>query len=357
MADEFVDFYEVLNLPLEAERKQISKRMNEVYLEAQRNLDHRNFQTRVKHQEMFELILPRARYILLDEGRRGEYDQVVKAFRAASAPAAPVSVPDAAPLTPPEHEKSFGVGDASSFRLAEESEARASGKAPPVEALPSPKLDPAQMAVQRDEMWAKWKSGLEAAIPHDDTEPKPGKPAPTKPVAAPVRPLASEAQSAGAPPKSRPAAAPISFDFGSDNAGRRGDRSPVPGAEELVEETKKRLSPQEIERVRTERKREAMKELLTTVGMKGALVGGLGAVLPTGALLIFLMGRYYPPESAAAAQLPVPSWLAWTVGIAIVAGATYFGATTLSKSMRHQASIEFSALPLEELLRKMGRSY
>ncbi len=352
MADEFVDFYEALNLPLEADRKQVSKRMNEMYLEAQRNLDHRNFQTRVKYQEIFEIILPRARYILLDEGRRAEYDHLVKASRAANAPA-PVSEAPPAPAVQPD---SFGRGDASSFRLAEEA-IDATTKAPPVEPLPKPLLDPAQMAVQRDEMWAKWKSGLESAIVRDEGEPKQANPAPPKPTPTQTSASAS-AKGTGTPGESRqtrPQATPVIFDFGGNTTARRGDSAPVLGAEELIEEAKTRLSPQELERVRTERKREAMKELLTNVGMKGALMGGFAAILPLGALLIFLIGRFYPREGAP--QLPLPLWIAWTLGLVIVLGVTFYAANSLSKSMRHQASIEFSALPLEELLRRMGRSY
>ena len=84
MADEFIDFYKALGLPFDADRKQVRSRINEAYTEAQRNLDHRVFATRVGHQKMFEVILPRARYILLDDSRRDDYDQMVRAFRGAS---------------------------------------------------------------------------------------------------------------------------------------------------------------------------------------------------------------------------------------------------------------------------------
>ncbi|BCM91804.1 hypothetical protein IAD21_03680 [Abditibacteriota bacterium] len=348
MADEFVDFYEALELPLEADRKEVRKRINEVYLEAQRNLDHRNFQTRVKHQEMFEVVLPRARYILLDDGRRDEYDRLVRAFRAASAPA-PVVQPAPTPAKAPE-EKAFGRGDASGFRLAEADETPA-GKAPPVEALPGTPLDPAQMALQRDEMWAKWKQGLESAIARDEMEPKPAKSTPFRPDTAtaapqPRTPAPTPQENTESAPqrRPRPQASSISFNFGDNNS----------SSDEDDEQTAK-AKAFEIERQKTERKRAVMKEILDSVGLKGTIMGGLGAAIPLGALLVYLMGRYYPREGAP--QLPIPSSLAWILGLAIICGAAYIAGNELSKSMRRQTSMQLSILSLEDLLRKVGRTY
>jgi len=357
VADEFIDFYQALELPLDAEPKRIRSRIAEVYTEAQRNLDHRNFQTRVEHQKMFEVVLPRARYILLDEGRRGEYDQLVRAFRGVPTPPAP---PPPAPLQPASTDMGttssdipgtpvFGRGDASGFQLAEEPSPTANGRAPRVEGLPSPALDPAQMAQQRDELWQKWKTGLESAIARDEAEPSP---APSKP-ASPAAP-----QAPAAPRVPRPTRAPrqeVAFDFGADNAARRGESAPVPGAEELVEEAKHRLSPQEMERVRTERTREVIKEVLMGVGVKATIIGGMGAAFPLGGLLIFLMGRFYP--RGAAPHIALPSSLAWASGLLIVGGAAYFAAHYLSREMRHKKALELAMMSLEDILRELGRSY
>lgn len=357
MADEFVDFYQALGLPLEAEPKQIRSRIAEVYTEAQRNLDHRNFQTRVEHQKMFEVVLPRARYILLDEGRRGEYNQLVRAFRGASLP--PASAPVApAPVSTDLSSTStqapaFGKGDASSFRLAEEQAQNAAGKAPRVEGLPTSSIDPEQMARQRDELWLKWKSGLESAIALDETSGAAAKSAPSNPTSSPPSSPVKEA-----PPKPklpRAPAAPIAFDFGADNAARRGEGAPVPGAEELVEEAKQRLSPEEMERARIERKREAMREILTTVGVKAVLMGSLGAGVPLIVLLVVLMGHFYPNNAQPLLGLPSP--IAWCLGLAIVIAAGYFAAHTLSRSLRHKRANELATMSLEDILRELGRAY
>ncbi len=349
MADEFVDFYEALNLPLEADRKEVRRRINEVYLEAQRNLDHRNFQTRIKHQEMFEVVLPRARYILLDEGRRDDYDRLVNAFRAASAPA---PVPPVAPVKVID-EKAFGNGDASSFRLAEAEEAPA-GKAPPVEALPQATLDPAQMAIQRDEMWAKWKQGLESAIARDEADPKPVKSTPFRPgMTSPSTPSATATAPSPAPERAesapekrpRPQASSISFNFG--------DNSNAPSPDDDEDTVKAKMFA--LEQQKTERKRVVMKEILDSVSLKGNLIGGLGTAIPLGLLLVVLMGHFYPLEGKP--QLPIPSPLAWLLGLAIVLGAAFVAGNELAKTLRHKATLELSMLSLEDLLRRVGRTY
>lgn len=325
MADEFVDFYQELDLPLEAGQKEVRQRINERYLEAQRNLDHRNFQTRVRYQQMFEVILPRARYTLLDENRRTEYDNLVRAFRA---PLVPPPTPE-----PIQFKPSFGPGDASSFRLAEE---EAAGKAPTVEPLPRPNYDTKELATQRDEMYAKWKSRLEAAIARDEERA-------AKQASSRVKETAETAPEKEAPRKQRANASPISFNFENGSATA------------INEEENARVAAFELERQRTERKRAAMREILDNVGLKGAMMGGFGAALPLGTFLIFLMGRFYPRD--APPTIALPSGLAWLLGLAVVVGITIVAALEMSKSARHKASVELSALPLEELLRRMGRTY
>jgi len=361
VADEFIDFYQALELPLEAEPKQIRSRIAQVYTEAQRNLDHRNFQTRVEHQKMFEVVLPRARYILLDDGRRGEYDQLVRAFRGVAPPSAPAP---SAP-SPPQPASTdmgatssgisgtpaFGRGDASGFQLAEEQPQTANGRAPRVEGLPSSSLDPAQMARQRDELWQKWKSGLESAIARDESTPSP---APSKPAPAPAAPPVATETPAN-PRHPRTPASGVAFDFGGNNAPHQNTSGGVSGVEELDEETRQKQAALALERQRTERKREAMKEILTGVGVKATIIGGMSAAFPLGGLLIYLMGRFYP--RGAPPQIALPSTLAWMLGLLIVGGAAYLAARYLSRDMRHKKATELSMLSLEDILRELGRAY
>ncbi len=343
MADEFIDFYHALDLPLEADRKEVRARIAEVYLEAQRNLDHRNFPTRVKYQELFEVILPRARYILLDDARREEYDSLVRAFRGVPLAPAPPEAP--APSVPSEARDTssdylpgtpvFGRGDVSGFRLEEE-QPTATGRAPRVEGVPAPALNPAQLAQERDEMLQKWRARLEAAIKRDEQEQA-------------AKPASSDSGEAGAPPSNvkprapRATATPVSFQFGGSNA------------EEEDEEAKQRQIAYALELKRTERKREAVKEILMGVGLKATIMGGMAAAFPLGGLLIFAMGHFYPRD--AAPKIALPSSVAWFVGLSIVAAASCAAAFYLSKGLRHKKAFELSAMSLEEILRQLGRSY
>jgi len=373
VADEFIDFYEALGLPFDADRKQVRSRINEAYTEAQRNLDHRVFATRVGHQKMFEVILPRARYILLDDSRRDDYDQMVRAFRGVS-PVAPIEPP--APTAPPVADAGrsasgavaapvetasngtpapvFGAGNAASFRLAEEQTPVPNGaRAPRVEGLPTSPLDPVQMEQRRDELWQKWKSGLEAAIARDEQDKANPRPAPPKAVAQTPTAVASAPPPLPRPP--RAPAQPIEFDFGAGNAARRGESAPVPGAEEIVEEAKARLSPEEIERARAERTREAVKEILMEVGAKATITGAMGAGFPLLGLLIFSMGHFYPRDAAPLIGFPSPA--AWALGLLLVAGAAFAAAHFLSRFQRHKKALELASLPLEDILRELGRNY
>lgn len=349
MADEFIDFYQALDLPLEADRGQVRSRIAEVYLEAQRNLDHREFKTRIKYQELFEVILPRARYILLDEARRDEYDGLVRAFRGVPlpAPAIPTSQSPTPPVSPDSDTTNaasaslpgtpvFGRGDVSGFRLEEE--VAAQGRAPRVQGLPSPDIDPARLAQERDEMLQKWRARLEAAIQRDEQE-------------AAVKPSSSgadEADGATNNARARPpraATLPVSFDFGGNGS---------PG-DDVDEETRQKQAAHALELQRTERKRAAVKEILMGIGVKATIMGGMGAAFPLGGLLIFLMGHFYPRDAAPRIALPSP--VAWFLGLSFVAAASFVAAHHLSKAMRHKKALELSAMSLEDILRQLGRSY
>src|SRR5688572_6020739 len=82
--DEFVDLYEVLEVPEDADTEQIRKRVNLLYIEAQQNLDHRNVKKKLQFQQMYEIYLPQARHLLLDTRRRAEYDRYLQAYRTGS---------------------------------------------------------------------------------------------------------------------------------------------------------------------------------------------------------------------------------------------------------------------------------
>jgi hypothetical protein len=365
VAEEFVDLYEVLELPVDADRNVLRKRINELYLEAQRNLDHRTFATRIRYQQLFEVTMPQARYILLDDGRRDEYDRLVHAYRAATHG---TPIPDAAPKTAaPKVEEHV---DAS---LPGESQVK-------VEPLPPVEVDPEQLAREREELWKKWKSGLEEALTVDETKPvkarsattasptafslQPETQAPTPPpsiqasiqpapVATPVATPAAAPTPTPAPtpaPAAKPAARPkvdISFDFE-----QKAETAPAGAASGWTDTgtSDMELSEAEIEARRTEHRRRVMKELLVNVGLIWGSIGGLLVFIPGCALLVHLIGRYYPRNAKPLLQYN-PNIL-WGIGAVIILTATYFASRELSKLMRRKRATEFALLSYEELMKK-----
>ena len=325
MADAFVDLYEVLELPLDADRVTIRKKINELYLEAQRNLDHRNFQTRVKYQELFEVTLPQARYILLDDGRRDQYDALVRSARApkgtmAGGPTAPSSAPAAG-----------------GFKVADDPNSALPGQAPAIEPIPAASI-PQITPEERDAQWAKWKSGLAEVLERETKDEAP------KPRAEP-KPEAPKRET-----KERPA---INFDFGDENAPRRGESAPVPGAEELVEEAKARLDPKEVERRRTEHRRQIMKEILVGEGLKGMGIGAAMVVVPGLAGMFLFMGHFYPRGKEQ--LLPVPEGLMWMIWLLALGAGTFFMARGVSKALRKKRGAQLAKLSYDDIVKLSGR--
>jgi len=366
LAEEFVDLYQVLDLPLDADRGTVRKRINELYLDAQRNIDHRNFATRVKFQELFEVTLPQARYILLDDGRRDEYNRIVNSFRAASgASGAPTAPPTETSDAIPQSTGGF------SLEIAADS---IPGSAPPIAPLPqSTASDPVQ---EREELWKKWKSGLEAALTVEDGDKPKSRAAatsaptsfsplatpdaapaatPAAPVSVPVAPLVTESEPAPAAPKAPPRPkVEISFDFGGDNAPRPGESAPAPGAEEIVAQHKQQHSAEEIEARRTEHRREVTKEILVNVGLIWGISGALLVIVPGVIALIAAVAHYYP--RGAKPLLGYSSMVLWIGGFLLMGVAAFFASRELSKAMRRTKAMEMSQLSYEELLRRHGKT-
>lgn len=78
----FVDLYDLLDLPPGSDVAAIRKRITTLYIEAQNNLDHRNFRKRFYYQELFETYLPQAHHLLLNDARRAEYHEQLQAHHA-----------------------------------------------------------------------------------------------------------------------------------------------------------------------------------------------------------------------------------------------------------------------------------
>jgi hypothetical protein len=69
-----INLYEILGVTPDADLKTIRKRIGVLFLEAQNNVDHRSFRRRFYYRELTEVVLPRARHILLDAERREDYN-------------------------------------------------------------------------------------------------------------------------------------------------------------------------------------------------------------------------------------------------------------------------------------------
>jgi hypothetical protein len=75
----FVDLYDLLDMSPNSDVAAIRKRITSLYIEAQNNLEHRNFRKRFYYQELFETYLPQAHHLLLNEARRATYDGQLQA--------------------------------------------------------------------------------------------------------------------------------------------------------------------------------------------------------------------------------------------------------------------------------------
>jgi len=78
--DGFVDFYQLISEAPNAPAEQVKTRISTLYDEAQANRDHRNIHKRRDYQLLLEL-LPQARSVLLDPGKRARYDEYAEQAR------------------------------------------------------------------------------------------------------------------------------------------------------------------------------------------------------------------------------------------------------------------------------------
>ena len=369
MAGEFVDLYQILELPVETDREALRKRIGELYLDAQRNLDHRHLATRVKFQELFEVTLPQARYILLDDGRRAEYNRAVHAFRAAKGGGPP------APPSNPAVESTFPPSVPGDFHLQSPEERPQSSfsfeHASPIEPLPQIETDGAQLVETREELWKKWKTGLETALIAEADTPQASAAITAAPAAFSMAPIAQanpamveNVQAAPAPVpvvSSAPAvktAAPrpkIEISFDGDEKPAPVPDSTVPEAATFNNETESAVSPAEIEERRIEHRRQLTREVLVNVSLLWGVIGAALVVVPGLVGLIAASGHYYPRD--ARALLNYPPQLLWGVGLLLIGIAAFFASRELSSRMHHKKTDEFSSLSYEEFLKRIHRSY
>ncbi len=357
--DEFVDLYEILELATDAEAETIRKRINELYLESQQNLDHRNAKKRLQYQQMYEIFLPQARHLLLDKRRREEYDRYLTAYRTGNKvvtaePSTPsVSMPESAPQT----------------------------EEPPLPGMAEVEVDPAVLAAEREDIWAKWKQGLEliaddapsvpasladraAAAQEAAPQSQEAVPPPVTPNRAPARPdvppFAQRPQSAprpaAPPPRATTEAAPTPPAAGTRAApppprAARPKRPPTVGyGSGLAGEP----SPEEVERVKEHERHlelqraDITREVAQTAGLLSAAVGGV---------IIFIVGcvgLFFLVRTLKEIPLGLSSGVFSGILLLVILGAAAFGATRMRDKAENSKEVELSQLSHEELLRQYG---
>lgn len=366
MTDEFVDFYEILELPLGAERSEVRKRISELYVEAQKNLDHRNFNTRVHYQQLFEIVLPQARYIILDEGRRDDYDRLVRASRGAGASSGNSGSASAATAGEKSPQKTeTGQGD-DRFKMAPTG---IPGEAPRIDALPD-EVDPQQLEREREELWNKWKTGLQSTMEREAAKDKAREektPNATTPLSDRIGATQSgapqpqvglgEPAAPGSPPRpvsaSRLQRPKVKFDFGGeeDNSNQTTESAAVAGSVASETPVAAGATLQQIEEGRVNQKREVIRAELENTGLKGMMIGAAIVLLPGVIAMTIFMSHFYPANQIS--TLPIKSAaLAWLLWLVVLCGLAFLCAHLLSKSMRRKQALELQLLPYEDLMRR-----
>jgi hypothetical protein len=373
--DEFVDLYEVLDIPADADTARIRKRINELYIEAQQNLDHRNVKKRLQYQQMFEIYLPQARHLLLDNARRAEYDRYLRAFRS-GAPLEP-----AAPAPPPPRQETTSVEVAAPAVEIDDRDANPAGIAfnfdePDLDDLHLAPADPTQLAAEREQLWAKWKTGLEHVLTDEDDTSHHEAPHPAPPRPRPVTAASSAAAitTATAPTAARPSSpaathpvagthAASSQGAGAQAAGAQAVSAPVATpapqpAQKSVQvsaadvwgdaTTLNGLTAEEIERRREHRRYALIKTAVQNVGLRWALGSGVGVFL-VGCSILFSLDEYYFKIKGYPFGFPRPvgNFISF-IGVVMLAGICAWFASGWA---RRRAVNELSSYSLEELIR------
>jgi hypothetical protein len=315
--DEFIDLYEALDLPQNADIEKIRKRINALYLESQQNLDHRNARKRLHYQQLYEIILPQARHLLLDGGRRGEYDRYLTAFKT-------------------------GTKVATTTHETEERRVSSAKPATVTERLKEEEgVDPEKLAEQREDMWAQWKHGLEQIVdeptPTEATEANPGapkadisSPAPAARIAAPQPTRAPELRRATLP--------------GEENASHGFSSAALHAGESS------RLSP-DAKRLQDQQRIKIIEKKANNAMLPQGLVVGL-IVLAVSSVVLYFGTNYLTSNgilTGIIGEVINLGWIPLAIAIAFIQG------RNAAMSARQNTIDKLSRLSFEELKRRYGK--
>lgn len=343
--DEFVDLYALTGLEPSADIATIRKRLTEAYIDAQNNLDHRNAARRLQYQQLYEVYLPQARHLLLDPTRRAEYDRYLQAYKSGK----PLSQVEAAPAPVVE----------------------SGGMAAVVEDIPEmtePDIDPEELAHQREELWNKWKSGLNFG---EDPEPaghvhEPAHlataTATAEQGAAPAASATAAAAGVAGPPNGVERRSQPRGKGGPGEGARRpqiqtvalGDKAAAGTARaaghRTTPEDLERRTREDWERNREKQRSEIVNDALASTGLTWTFVGG-GSTFVVALILLFVVdsifsGHHYP--------LGMSRLVFTLIGFVLSVAVAAVGAVVTGNKMREKTRLQIGSLSLEELQR-MGK--
>ncbi|HEY0073346.1 MAG TPA: hypothetical protein VGB77_04530 [Abditibacteriaceae bacterium] len=291
--DEFVDLYKMLDIAPGASEAELRERVNKLYLEAQRNIDHHNFRKRFYYQQLYEVHLPQAHQLLLDPTRRTEYNRFLDAFNKGEP--FPEDLPDADGAG----DQGGDLGRTSGIETDMLPTVGAVGNAVPGLATPSPAASPA-------------------------TSPAPGSPRPTPAPTAPAKPApAPTTASPTAPAPVTPRrAAPASPSIAS-SAGRRSA-----------------VDIEDMERRRDHKRRELIRGELEAAGQMWGYGAGTLVFIVILAIAYFAGGGQ-PTILGGGAVLAITS--------ALIAGRFAL------RAARRNVVVVLSKMPYDELLRRCAK--
>lgn len=330
---EFVDLYALIAIEPSADAAAVRKRLTETYIDAQNNLDHRNASKRLQYQQMYEVYLPQARHLLLDAGRRAEYDRYLQAYKLGK----PLSQVEAAPAPVVE---SGGISV-----LTEE-----------IPEMNEPDVAPEVLAQQREELWGKWKSGLnfgekeaaptQAAVSAQAAVLAQAAPVEAAPEAAQAERRANPRGNTGAMSESARRAHIQTVALGAGKEAPKAAR--VPGQRLTAEELEKRTR-EEWERNREKQRTEIVNDALTSTRLMGSFIGG-GGTFVVALILLFIVdsllsgARNYP--------LGMSRLVFTIIGFVFSLALAAVGALVTSKKMGEKTQSQLQHLSLEELQRR-----
>ncbi len=301
--DEFVDLYALLGVPNAADAARIRKTIGELYLEAQKNLDHRNPRKRLQYQQMYEVYLPQARHLLLDDARRAEYDRYLKAFLSGQTYSPAPKAQEPAPKAPDLPETSA---------------------APPAK--------PAELSeAEQADLWSKWKSGLQLEVAEE-----------LPPVATGAAATSTAARSSTPSPPTQPTP--------QSTAAKTKPTPRVAGAS-AEEEGEERRRREAAEFQRQQQRLNLIRSAVETAGLMWRIVAGVG-VFAIGCLIVFGLDGYFRKSDHF--PLNLSQGLFDALGLLIVFGIAFFVSNSVSRAARRRKNMELSMLSYEELRRKAG---